>query len=284
MKGLIALDIDGTVTPPGQPIALEVVEYLQSLARDQWTIVFVTGRTFHFAHQSLSALPFHYYCGVQNGALIIDNPSRAIVSKKYLDKSIIPVMERICKQNNTDFIIYAGFEHNDVCYYRPLNFSPELRNYLTARTKQFKEKWIEVASFDNLDIDSFASVKCIGNFTAATAIAAQIESELGLHVPLIRDPFDPIYYVAQATHPDVTKGEAVRQMIALLNPNVVIVAGDDYNDITMLEAANIKVVMGTAPADVLKIGDIIAPSAEEHGIIAGLNAAIALSLKGARPW
>jgi hydroxymethylpyrimidine pyrophosphatase-like HAD family hydrolase len=42
----------------------------------------------------------------------------------------------------------------------------------------------------------------------------------------------------------------------------------------MLESANIKVVMATAPQDLLKMADIIAPAAQKFGIIQGLQQAI----------
>lgn len=277
MKGLIALDIDGTTTPPGQPIAQEVISFLQELVRNQWQLVFVTGRTFHFGYQVVGQLPFPYLFCVQNGAITIEMPTRTIVNKKYLESGIIPTMEHICESEPSDFIIYAGFEHEDACYFRSHQFSDELREYLKARTAKFQEKWIDVPSFDNLHIDSFASVKCFGKHASALAIAEKIEKELGLHVPLIRDPFRADIYVAQATHPSVSKGEAVRQLAEQLQPDVIIAAGDDYNDLTMFEAADIKVVMATAPQDILALADIIAPPAEEHGIIAGLKTAIEYS-------
>lgn len=277
MKGMIALDIDGTLTPPGQEIAWEVVQYLLDLARDHWMLVIVTGRTFGFGFQVLEHLPFPYYFVVQNGAITIEMPSRAIVTKKYLDAGIIPVMEEICQSDPSDFVIYTGFEYNDVCYYRSRHFSEELRNYLKSRTAKFKENWQDVAAFDPLKLTSFPSVKCFGNQGSAAILAQHIEQKLGLHVPLIRDPFDSNYFVAQATNPKASKGEAVKALAAIHKPKVIIAAGDDYNDRTMLLEANIKVVMATAPADMQKTADVIAPPATEHGIIAGLTKAIALS-------
>ena len=70
--------------------------------------------------------------------------------------------------------------------------------------------------------------------------------------------------------------KAGKELIALTKERgKVIAAGDDYNDEPMLEAADIKVVMATAPADLLSKADIIAPAASEDGIICGLEAAIA---------
>jgi hydroxymethylpyrimidine pyrophosphatase-like HAD family hydrolase len=80
----------------------------------------------------------------------------------------------------------------------------------------------------------------------------------------------------QATHPEVSKGHAVLDFKRICGPSVkVIAAGDDNNDLPMLAAADVKVVMGTAPKTVLEVADIIAPPASQEGIIAGLTQAIA---------
>ncbi|MBA3958499.1 MAG: HAD family phosphatase [Parachlamydiaceae bacterium] len=278
MKGIIALDIDGTTTVPGQPITQEVVSYLKNLTRDKWQLLFITGRTLHGSQELLSDLPFPYFLAVQNGAIILDMPSKKIVSRKYLHKSIIPMMHEICDGEPTDFVIFAGCERQDFSYYRPQYFSDELRKYINARAATFRETWRTVQSFDELDFDEFPSVKCFGLHHPSLKVAQRIEKQLGLHVPVIRDPFNSEYFVVQATHSEVSKGHALRTLQELLsNDGVVIAAGDDYNDCTMLDAADIKVVMATAPADMLMRADIVAPPAEQHGLIAGLNAAIVMA-------
>lgn len=280
MKGLIALDIDGTVTLPGQPIPNEVVSYLNELSREHWQILFVTGRTFQWGYEVLKVLPFPYYLAVQNGAITLEMPSRKILLKKYLDKSIIPSMQKICEEEPTDFVIYAGYEYDDLCYYRPCHFADPLHQYLKARATQMKEVWLELATFDELKLEHFPSVKCFGISSAAEKVAQRIEQTLGLHVPVIRDPFNENYFVAQATHPQVNKGQALSDLSALLSYNGgVIAAGDDYNDLTMFAKADIKVVMQTAPLDIKQMADIIAPSAAVNGIIEGLKKALQLYSK-----
>lgn len=275
MKGLIALDIDGTITTQGQPIPQEVVDYLYTLSRDRWLILFVTGRTFQWGYQVLKCMPFPYYLSVQNGAITLEMPSEQLLFKKYLEKSIIPVMQHICEEEPTDFVIYAGYEYADVCYYRPHQFDDPLRNYLKARTEKLRENWQEIASFDQFAMEQFPSVKCFGDYPSASRTAKQIEDLLGLHVPIIRDPFNEDFFVAQATHPQVNKGQVLFDLKQwLAHDGIVIAAGDDYNDQSMLSVANVKIVMATAPQEMLKEADVIAPPAKDKGIIAGLKQVI----------
>lgn len=275
MNGVIALDIDGTTTIPGSPIPQDVINYLQQLVHDQWLILFVTGRSFYGSQFSLAVLPFPYYLAVQNGAIILEMPSQRILNKKYLDQEIIPVMQEICNAEPTDFVIFAGCEYNDVSYYRPHCFSEEMLNYVHQRKTAFKEDWKAVESFEQTGLRQFPSVKSFGTYARACELAKRIESQLGLHVPVIRDPFNNDFYVVQATHPEVNKGQALRDLTAQLGQGrMIIAAGDDLNDSSMLAMADVRIVMETAPPEMLLSADIIAPSAAHQGIIKGLQTAI----------
>lgn len=275
MNGIIALDIDGTVTAEAHSIPEEVVSYLQKLEKENWTFLFLTGRTFQWAYSSLESLDMPYYLAVQNGAILLKMPEREIVKSCYLKISLIPQMSEICRALNTDFIIYSGFENQDICYYRPNKFSMEHLNYLKARTAALKENWKEVETFDQLGIEAIASLKFIEKEPAIQRIIEEVEKKLQLHIPLNRDPFDEQYFVAQATHPEATKGNALKAFSKMFEYNgPIIAAGDDYNDVSMLEQADIKIVMGNAPGPLLLMADIIAPPVDKMGIINGLQHAI----------
>ena len=74
MKGVIALDIDGTLTDETHQVPNEVAVFLASLVADGWEIVFITGRTFRWVRNALSHLTFPYHLAVQNGAIILKMP------------------------------------------------------------------------------------------------------------------------------------------------------------------------------------------------------------------
>lgn len=272
MEGIIALDIDGTLTASNHEIPAPVVSYLSQLAENQWTILLITGRSFSTCFPILDSLYFPYNLYVQNGAMLLHMPDKKILSKKYLDISIFDIMEEICEGEPTDFVLFAGADQQDLCYYRSMQFEPWLLENLRKRAEILSETWIDLASFQHLPIQEFASLKCFGYESSLTRIAASIESRLGLHVPLIRDPFaDKGHFIAQATHPAVSKGEALRDFIKLQPKRCpVIAAGDDLNDLSMMEVADYKIVMETAPPSLLKLADVVAPPAAELGIIKGI--------------
>jgi len=274
-KGLIALDIDGTITTDMRPIPSYVVQYLTELNQQGWLFVFITGRTFDFGFSVLKELPFSYFYAVQNGAILLSMPNRIILNKKYLNVSVIPPMAKICQNAPTDFVIYAGYEFNNQCFYRKNHFSDELLKYLAERCKAYGEEWVSIESFDQLPMKEFPSMKCFGKLEQAQYVAQAIENELALHVPIIKDPFSNEYYVVQATHSEVSKGYALKDLVTRLGyQGNIIAAGDDLNDISMFDEAHIKIAMENAPEELKARATIIAPPASLAGIVEGLKQAI----------
>lgn len=273
-KGIIALDIDGTLTAEDKGLDARLIHTLHALSQE-WHFIFITGRPFQWGLRTLQPLPFPYALAVQNGALLIEMPSKKILLRRYLTQEILPLMESLCQKQATDFIVYSGMENEDWCYYRPQYLPDEIRAYVLRRTAYLKEKWQALSSFDQLPVSSFSSLKCFAAEKQAYLLSRCMEEELGLHAPPNRDPFDASYFVIQATHAEATKGDVLSEFAQLIGSSgPIIAAGDDYNDRTMLEKATVKIVMANAPADLLELADVIAPPAEQQGLIQGLAEAI----------
>jgi len=274
-KGVIALDIDGTVTARAHEIDPQVIDTLHQFAKEGWKIIFLTGRPLQWAEFPLRSLPFSYTIAVQNGALLIEMPARTIVMRKYLTPEILPQMRQISELFETDFIIYSGSENNDWCYYCPISLPPPLLSYGLQRADFLGEKWQSLSNFSDLPVSCFTSVKFFTKNNQAFMLSQSIEKELGLHAPPNRDPFDSNYYVVQATHAEANKGYILKEFIRFMGiSGPVIAAGDDHNDYSLLKEAHIKIVMANAPPDLLAMADIIAPPATQNGIIQGLREAM----------
>lgn len=274
-RGIIALDIDGTLTNAQTSVPQSVVDFLQLCHSDGWQLLFASGRSFQHGMRVLCALSFPYYLSAQNGAVLVKMPEQTVVAKTYLSSEMIPVFTAICEEEGTDFVIYSGPEGGDKAYYRAYRHSLEQREYFTTRTEGIEE-WVAVESFEDLSFDDFPSIKCLGPKDMVVAVAEKLTQRLGLHVPVIRDPFSPNRYVAQGTHPEVSKGRAVADLRASISEELplVIAAGDDNNDSSMLQTATVAIAMATAPNSLLDLAHVIAPPASECGIIQGLREAL----------
>lgn len=267
MHGTIALDIDGTVTDAGASITNEVAEYLKTLQHDGWQIIFITGRTFKGACKLIERCSFEYVLAPYNGAIALTMPQEKIIAKDYLSKEILPTLEKIFAQHTNDYLVFSGIENNDTAYYRHGKLPKELIEYLLWRQEITHENLQYLESFDSLP-NEFSSIKYFGSQEELSIIAEQIEQQLDLHVPVIKDPFSNTpMYVAQAVSPSSSKGKALKKLVTSDLP--LIAAGNDNNDLSMLKEASLAIAMQSSPQQLKDVAHIIADD-----IIEGLQQAL----------
>ncbi|CRX38426.1 HAD-IIB family hydrolase [Estrella lausannensis] len=268
----IFLDIDGTISSSLHSVEPEVAAYLNALAASGHQLVFVTGRSYLWAEKSLSFLQGSYLFSCQNGALIQEMPSRRVLFQNYIEKEMLSLLDRIAEPFRQDYVVYTGRENNSLCYYRESLFTSCQEKTLLDRAQSVGEEWISVASFRDLPVESFPAVKFFGGQNELQSIADEISKAAHLHIPVIVDPVVKGSFVAQGTM--TSKGDVVDAVVEMKGARPVVAAGDDMNDLAMLRKADIKVVVETAPKDLLMMSDIICPPADKSGIITGLSQAI----------
>ncbi len=273
-KGWIALDIDGTITDQLHHVPPEICSYLKSLHDKGWQLIFITGRTFSFGYSVLHVLDFPYFLAVQNGADILLMPEQSLISRCYLPGDMVSSLEKIYTNQQEDFIVYAGFEKGDFCYYRPSRFSKELMEHLEKIKAFSPEPWRAVESFEFAKHDAFPLIKCLGTESMMQSINQALHAVRGVCATMIRDPLAEGVYLNLVTDEKATKGNALQRAIEKIGKKgLVIAAGDDRNDISMLKRADVRIVMETAPIEMHADATILAKSATQFGIISALEEA-----------
>lgn len=279
MKGIIALDIDGTITVDEDRLEIPVKKYIEGLVVDGWKLILVTGRTFSFSRPILEHIAVPFFCSTQNGAAFLEMPQAKLISKQYLPKEIIFKLAPLFKQHQIGMLIETGIENQDQCFFRWEDFAENVHDYLYYRMSISPESWVPVKDFNEIDIVDFPVIKYFADQAAARILGSKVEEMCqNVRATVISDPFRPGSFLAHINQKNASKGNAVRSFKEMMPSNLpLIAAGDDYNDIDMLQAADIKIVMKNAPAEVLEIADIVAPAAKELGIITGLKKALVMA-------
>ncbi len=273
-RGWIALDLDGTITDASHHAPREVIDYLHSLQEMGWQIVFITGRTFAFSYRIIKEFDFHFYLAVQNGADILSMPEKKLVARHYLDARIIPVLEELYAGNKRDFLLYSGYETGDFCFYCPTKISESLRPHLDMMKTLSLEPWKAVEEFTFPSHQQFPLAKCLGSDQAMEVINAKLKTVPFVSATKIKDPLAEDIYLNLVTSSHATKGKALRAIEKVVGKSGrIIAAGDDLNDISMLNEADIKIVMSSAPKSMHSMADILAKPGSELGIIDALKEA-----------
>lgn len=266
---LIALDLDGTLLNSDKQLSAENRAALERAAGEGIEIVPATGRFYKGMPQIIRDLPFVHYAISINGAQVYDVVNDKTVCSSEIEWSrAVDVMKRLdtldviydCYQDGWGWMTRSQYELAE--QYAANIHSLEMIKQLRTPVPELKTLLRERASgvqkiqafFRDMDLRSRMLEKLPEEFpdlVVTTSIVNNIE----------------------INSREATKGIAVKKLAEYLgfSAEAVMAFGDDFNDITMLEAAGIGVAMGNADAAVKKAADFVTDDCNDSGVAHAIN-------------
>ena len=274
MKGLLAFDIDKTLTCDPHSLPPEVETMLCGLAEDGWQLAFLTGRTYSFGFAPLNTLPFPFYFGVQNGAALLSMPARQVLYRRYIPRARLSALDRIFQGRSIGYLVEGGTEDADRCYYRRDLFTDEDLVYLAYREELARAPFVPVASASEVPLESFPLIKIFGRQQELEEICGLYQAEEEVESAIVGDPFRPGGAIALLTERGVDKADALRYLSHALSLPVTLTAGDDENDIGFVQLGKERIVMATAPHNLKRHATLLAGSAADRAIVEAVQQAL----------
>ena len=263
-KGIIALDLDGTLLNSKKELSEGNLAALKKAADAGWEIVPTTGRFYGGMPDFIRGLPFVHYAITINGAYVEDllegneiytaemPYEQAIDIMKYLDK--LPVIYD-CYMDNDAFMTESLKAKVDEIVENPCIRKmfydlrkpvPELKEFLVNRGQDVQK--IQFFTKDaNLRLELLEELpKVFENIAVSSSSPQNIE-------------------INQAK---ATKGLALVALAEYLglDRSKTIAMGDGLNDISMLEEAGIGIAMANGCDEALTAADWVTGHCDEDGV------------------
>ncbi|HIK17732.1 MAG TPA: HAD family phosphatase [Leptolyngbyaceae cyanobacterium M33_DOE_097] len=263
---LLVLDIDGTIAGRTNEVSQSVQQAIRAAQSKGVQVAIATGRMYCSAlrfYQTVGAnLPLMTYQGA-----FIKDPADGKVHRHWTVPS------------NYAAALLDCFEQAD------------WRSRLSVHFYLDDELYVRELTDASLDYAEHTGVipKAVGDLrtllhrepTKVLAMSDDVELIQKL-LATMRDSFRPdeLYLTTsvanffEATNPLVSKGTAVRYLaedLLGLQPENVMVIGDNFNDFEMIQYAGIGVAMGNAPDGVKAVADWVAPAVELDGAAAAIE-------------
>ncbi len=264
---LLVLDIDGTIAGQSNDIREPVKQAIRSAQAKGIQVAIATGRMYCSAlrfHQAVgSTLPILAY----QGAWIQDPITQKIHHHLPVSRATAEQLLDYFESDALRSLLSVHFYINDQLYVR------EVTSETQIYAKRADIQPIPVGDLRKALTSEPTKVLALSDDTAV------IDQLLGS----LRKQYTPaeLYLTKsvatffEATNPAVNKGAAVRYLaeeMLGLNAHNVMAIGDNFNDVEMLEYAGLGVAMGNAPLDVQSVAQWVAPSVEQDGAAAAIEA------------
>ena len=276
MIKLLALDLDGTLLNSRGEIS-EINKNAIRRAEEKGVLVTIaTGRRFRDALPVGLKLELNAPLITHNGALLKYAQSLETVAVSLLDLETVREILRVGKEFGGDALLSADPAGKGVLLYDTVSADNiPLQKYIAwSKTLHGAEAENAVHHVENLadilDDLQTVHVSFSGKCAAMVEMLAVLENELGATANILTTVYPHLdFTLIDILPPDASKGIGVEKLAALNNLSAenVMVMGDNFNDLEMLEYAGTPVLMGNASPELLASGRFLETlSNDENGV------------------
>ncbi|HTH51754.1 MAG TPA: Cof-type HAD-IIB family hydrolase [Pyrinomonadaceae bacterium] len=256
MIKLLALDLDGTLlnsrgeVPDANRNAIRAAEDAGVL------VTIASGRRFRDARPIGLDLEFNAPLITHNGALLKYARSEETVACSLLDTGIALDIVRVGKAAGGDPLVSSDpYGHGELLYDRVSEHNVPLRKYLRwSETlhggEAGREGVRQVASLEEaVPENQVVHISFSGPVEAMVEFVEILKTELGDSITLLETIYPRLdFTLIDILPPDASKGHGVSKLAEIndIAQDEIMVVGDNFNDLEMLELAGTPVVMANA--------------------------------------
>jgi len=250
---VIALDLDGTLLTPTKTL---LPSSLQALARAReagFTPIIVTGRHHVAIHPFYQALALDTPAICCNGTYLYDYQAKKVIEADPLPVDQALQLIDMLNEHKVHALMYVD---DAMVYETPTGHVLRTLNWAQSLPPEQRPVFTQVDSL----AQNAREVNAVWKFALTdedsaklNAFALEVEQQLGLECE--RSWHDQIDIARQGN----SKGKRLVQWVASqgLSMQDVVAFGDNFNDISMLQAAGIGVAMGNAADEVKAHANVV---------------------------
>jgi Cof subfamily protein (haloacid dehalogenase superfamily) len=266
----VACDVDGTLVSQAQIPTRRIIDAVRRLTEIGVQVGLATGRMRQGVEGLLGLDVFTGPHVFNNGSLVVDGEGNTVRTWSLSDDEV-------------DGLLAFGRTRTDVAVEIYV-----ADGYLTDRDDIRSQAHVGL-----LGVGPMARIATASELAGRPAIKAVVvafepegfdaalaaATELGVGLGPASSPATPQLRFLNVTHRDTDKGQGVLAAAEAAGASVdaLAVLGDETNDLPMLAAAGTAIAMGGSPAAVLASAHLLAPSFEENGAAAALEALLVLA-------
>ena len=268
-KGIIALDLDGTLLNSGKELSETNKDTLAQAADAGWAIVPTTGRFYAAIPHIIRELPFIRYAITVNGAEVAD-----VTNREVIYKAEIPYMQAVDIMSFFDNypLIYDCYQAGEAF------MTADMKLHIDEMTDDFHyRKMLKELRKPVDELKSFLNNKRQDiQKTQFVTYDPNVQKEL---IKILPQKFENIVISvtaknnAEINNAHANKGEALWALADYLGVSRenTISFGDANNDMAMIKAAGIGVAMANACDEIKAAADFITLTNDEDGVAYGIK-------------
>lgn len=281
MYKLVAIDLDGTLLNSYGEVSNKNKETLKKAIEKGVEIVLSSGRPIMSVKNLANEIGCNNYMICGNGAITYDIQNEEIIFNRFLEKSKVLQIIKICEQNSIFYNVYTkdtiltkSLNYNILFYHQENATKPEdkktritiiqdIEEYIKNRKE---EDYLKITICDNDKIIFSSIIRKL-----KTIKDVDILDVAHMSRKIIKDGTENVsieYFYTEITNTNVDKWQAIKNLIEKLQikREEVIAIGDNINDAQMVKEAGLGVIMQNAAPYIKEMADVIVKDNNNDGV------------------
>ena len=290
MIKLLALDLDGTLLNSRGEIPEKNLETIQKAEQKGVLVTIATGRRFRDALPVADQLKLNAPVICHNGALLKYADTLETVAVSIVANETVRAILRVGREFGGDALISADPRGKGVLLYERISDENiPLQKYIAWSKRlhgaEAEESVHRVEDLENiLDEIETVHVSFSGKCAPMARLVTLLQNELSVNANVLTTVYSELdFTLIDILPPDASKGIGVEKLALInnLQSENVMVMGDNFNDLEMLEYAGTAVVMGNASPELLERAEFNTTlSNDENGVALAIEKYILGELNG----
>ncbi|HTU83397.1 MAG TPA: Cof-type HAD-IIB family hydrolase [Candidatus Acidoferrales bacterium] len=255
MIRLVAFDLDGTLIGRDLVLSKRVCDAVARMQQAGVAGCIVTGRMYRASVPFARELRFDAPLICYQGAAVIDPATDEVLAHTALGPAVVHELIGFCEARGVHLQLYRNDEY-----------------YCEARNR-FSDLYASLAKTEPVVVPSLRETFAYSGATKAVAIAdpPEAEARAGELASLLGDRAyvtRSLPEFVEVLDPKTDKGDALRFVAARMNVAMENVAaiGDSWNDRPLLQAAKLRIAMGSSPPELRELAHAVVGDVAADGV------------------
>ncbi|HEX8247986.1 MAG TPA: Cof-type HAD-IIB family hydrolase [Pyrinomonadaceae bacterium] len=281
MIKLLALDLDGTLLDSKGKIPAANLEAIRAAEEKGVLVTIATGRRFRDARPVGLQLELNAPLITHNGALLKYAQTLETVAVSLLSGETVREILRVGREFGADALLSCDPHGKGTLLYERVSAeNVPLQKYIVwskhLHGDEAEEAVLHVPRLENvLGETETVHVSFSGKCAPMGELEMILQNELSETATILTTRYPRLdFTLIDILPPDASKGIGLEKLAVIenLTPENVMVVGDNFNDLQMLEFAGTPVVMGNAAPELLENGNFRQTlSNDENGVAAAIE-------------
>lgn len=281
MYKLVAIDLDGTLLNSYGEVSNKNRNTIKKAIEKNVEVVLTSGRPIMSVKNLANELGCNNYMICGNGAITYDIQNEEIIYNRFLEKSKVLQIIKICEENSIYYNVYT----EKTILTKNLNYNILFYNQENANKPEDKKTRITVVEdiydyvLEKEDENYLKITICDNSKVIFSSIIRKLRMIKDIDVldvahmsrKMIKDGTEKVlmeYYYTEITNTNVDKWQAIKDLIEKLQikKEEVIAIGDNINDAEMVKNAGLGIMMQNSAPYIKEMADVVVSDNDNDGV------------------